>query len=238
VVADEVRKLSERSRSAAADITDLTGKTVNNVQSAGQSLETLVPEVEKTSELVQDISATSKEQSSGADQISKAVQQLDQVIQGNASAAEELASTSEELESQADTLANTIEFFRTGTVDGSEVAGVNFAAIRFSHLQWKSRLRAYLDGERSISRDEALSERDCALGQWYYGPGMEQFGHLDVMQRLEEPHRRLHELVPQIMDLADRGQMSEANERLNELEPLSERIVNLLHELEQTLREQ
>jgi type VI protein secretion system component VasF len=67
---------------------------------------------------------------------------------------------------------------------------------------------------------------------------MEQFGHLDVMQRLEEPHRRLHELVPQIMDLADRGRMSEANERLNELEPLSERIVNLLHELEQTLREQ
>ncbi|MDD2852305.1 MAG: hypothetical protein PHY09_10470, partial [Desulfuromonadaceae bacterium] len=63
-------------------------------------------------ELVQEITASSKEQDSGAEQINKAIQQLDQVIQQNASASEEMASTSEELSSQAEQLQNSISFFR------------------------------------------------------------------------------------------------------------------------------
>ena len=76
-------------------------------------LSKLVPDIQKTAELVQEISAASREQDSGAEQINKAIQQLDQVIQQNAGAAEELASTSEELSSQADQLQSAISFFRT-----------------------------------------------------------------------------------------------------------------------------
>ena len=81
----------------------------------------LVPDIQKTAELVQEISASSKEQSVGVNQINKAVQQLDQVVQQNASASEEMASTSEELASQAEQLNNTIGFFKVenaGTAAG------------------------------------------------------------------------------------------------------------------------
>jgi len=85
---------------------------VQVAETAGEMLNKMVPDIQKTSELVQEISASSKEQDSGAEQISKAIQQLDQVIQQNASASEEMASTSEELASQADMLKDSISFFR------------------------------------------------------------------------------------------------------------------------------
>ncbi|MFW5811353.1 MAG: methyl-accepting chemotaxis protein [Alkalispirochaetaceae bacterium] len=236
VVASEVRRLAERSQVAASEITDLSRSTVDSVEEAGRSFEALVPEIERTAELVQEITATSKEQSTGAGQITKAVQQLDQVIQGNAAAAEELASTARELEDQATSLEETIDFFDTGNIADSKIGGVDFATIRFKHLQWKSRLRKYINGEQTISRDEAVSDRHCALGQWYFAEGLARFGHLEVMQRIEEPHRRLHELVPQIMDLAEAGHRQEAEERLKELGGLSEQIVADLHELEDELR--
>jgi methyl-accepting chemotaxis protein len=112
VVASEVRKLAERSQAAAGEISTLSTRSVQVAEDAGQMLNKMVPDIQKTSELVQEISASSKEQDTGAEQISKAIQQLDSVIQQNASASEEMASTSEELSSQAEQLKDTISFFR------------------------------------------------------------------------------------------------------------------------------
>jgi methyl-accepting chemotaxis protein len=117
VVASEVRKLAERSQVAAGEISELSGRSVEVAERAGTMLTKLVPDIQKTSELVQEISASSKEQASGADQINAAIQQLNQVIQQNAGAAEEMASTAEELSSQAEQLQGTIAFFK---VDGAE----------------------------------------------------------------------------------------------------------------------
>jgi methyl-accepting chemotaxis protein len=112
VVASEVRKLAERSQTAAGEISTLSSRSVQVAEMAGEMLNKMVPDIQKTAELVQEISAASREQDSGAEQISKAVQQLDTVIQQNASASEEMASTSEELASQADLLKDSISFFR------------------------------------------------------------------------------------------------------------------------------
>jgi len=111
VVAAEVRKLAERSQKAAGEIGSLSTSSVEIAEKAGDLLEKMLPDIQKTAELVQEISASSKEQDSGAEQISKAIQQLDSVIQQNASASEEMASTSEELSSQAEQLKETISFF-------------------------------------------------------------------------------------------------------------------------------
>jgi methyl-accepting chemotaxis protein len=112
VVASEVRKLAERSQSAAGEISQLSSSSVQIAEQAGAMLAKLVPDIQKTAELVQEITASSKEQSGGADQINGAIQQLNQVVQQNAGAAEEMASTAEELASQADQLQATISFFK------------------------------------------------------------------------------------------------------------------------------
>lgn len=108
VVADAVRKLAERSQTAAAEISNLSSSSVEIAENAGALLNKIVPEINKTSDLVREINAASNEQNIGADQINKALQQLGSVIQENASAAEEMASTSEELAAQAEQLQDSI----------------------------------------------------------------------------------------------------------------------------------
>jgi methyl-accepting chemotaxis protein len=111
VVASEVRKLAERSQSAAGEISQLSTSSVAIAEQAGDMLNKMLPDIQRTAELVQEINASSKEQDVGAEQINKAIQQLDQVIQQNAASAEEMASTTEELSSQAEQLKATIAFF-------------------------------------------------------------------------------------------------------------------------------
>ncbi len=112
VVADAVRKLAERSQAAAGEIGTLSTTSVDIAESAGEMLNKIVPDIRKTAELVQEINASSNEQSSGVTQINQAIQQLDQVIQQNASSAEETSSTAEELAAQAAQLQSSISFFK------------------------------------------------------------------------------------------------------------------------------
>ena len=118
VVAAEVRKLAERSQKAAGEINQLSANTLKVSEKSGEMLDKLVPDIQRTAELVQEISAASKEQDTGAEQINKALQQLEKVIQQNASASEEMASTTEELTGQSDQLVSALSFFRTGDEEG------------------------------------------------------------------------------------------------------------------------
>ncbi len=115
VVASEVRKLAERSQSAAAEISAMSGDTVKAAQEAGDMLGRLVPDIRKTAELVSEISAACREQDIGAAQINEAIQQLDKVTQQNAGASEEMSATSEELATQAEELQASIAFFKVDT---------------------------------------------------------------------------------------------------------------------------
>ncbi|MBP7460994.1 MAG: MCP four helix bundle domain-containing protein [Candidatus Delongbacteria bacterium] len=119
VVASEVRSLAERSQTAAGEITQLASQSVIVAEKAGEMLTRILPDIQKTAELVQEITAASSEQNKGAEQINKAIQQLDQVIQHNASASEEISSTSEQLTAQAEQLQQAIAFFRTRTSGNS-----------------------------------------------------------------------------------------------------------------------
>ncbi|MBL0744559.1 HAMP domain-containing methyl-accepting chemotaxis protein [Chryseolinea lacunae] len=112
VVAAEVRKLAERSQKAAAEITEISGKTVKSAEESKLLLVNTLPDINKTAELVQEIAAASVEQNTGADQVNGAIQQLSQVTQGNASAAEEMSSNAEELNSQAEELKAAVSYFK------------------------------------------------------------------------------------------------------------------------------
>lgn len=113
VVASEVRALAERSQTAATEITNLTKASVTVVEKAGAMLQRLVPDIQKTAELVQEISAASKEQNAGTEQINRAIQQLDSVTQQNATTSEELAAIAKDLAAQSEQLQQTIAFFNT-----------------------------------------------------------------------------------------------------------------------------
>ena len=132
VVAAEVRKLAERSQSAAREISELSTSSVQVAEKAGDMLAKLVPDIQRTAELVQEISAASKEQDAGAEQINKAIQQLDQVIQQNAAATEEMASTSEELSGQAEQLQVSAGFFKIEGKGNGGVRQLSGAAARQS----------------------------------------------------------------------------------------------------------
>ena len=119
VVAAEVRKLAERSQTAAGEISHLSASSVEVAEKAGGIINRLVPDIQKTAELIQEINASSQEQNQGAVQINQAIQQLDQVIQKNAGASEEMAATAEELSSQADVMAQSISFFNLGQQGGT-----------------------------------------------------------------------------------------------------------------------
>lgn len=113
VVAAEIRKLAEKSQKAAQSINTLSAANVEISENAGLLLDNMVTGIQKTSELIQEISISSSEQSDGIVQVNKAVQQLDQIIQLNASSTQEMASASLDFSSQADRLLKSASFFKT-----------------------------------------------------------------------------------------------------------------------------
>ena len=116
VVAGEVRNLAERCRTAAQEIGGLAASNVQIAERSGGLLNELVPAIQKTADLVQEVAATSGEQAAGVSQINRAIGQVGLVTQRNAAGAEELSSTAEELASQAEALQDMISFFRVSAL--------------------------------------------------------------------------------------------------------------------------
>jgi methyl-accepting chemotaxis protein len=112
VVAAEVRKLAEKSQEAATEINEVSSISVDIAKKSGELLHAVVPNIQRTSELIQEISSASIEQNAGANQINNAIQQLNQVVQTNAATAEEMSASAEELNKQAGYLKNAVSFFK------------------------------------------------------------------------------------------------------------------------------
>jgi methyl-accepting chemotaxis protein len=121
VVAAEVRKLAEKSQKAAKAINVLSISNLQIAEKAGILLENMVSGIHRTSELVQEISASSVEQADGISQVNKAIQQLDHVIQENAASTEEMASVSNDFASQAERLLQSASFFKVPREDREKI---------------------------------------------------------------------------------------------------------------------
>ncbi len=119
VVAEEVRKLAEMSKQAAIEIVSLSKNSMEVVSKAGEKVGEMAPEIEKTTQLIQEISASSEEQIKGADQVNSAISELNSLTQQNASSSEELAATAQQLSTQADHLTKLVKFFKLNAKDAS-----------------------------------------------------------------------------------------------------------------------
>lgn len=116
VVASEVRKLAEKSKSAADDINSLSKSSMAISNETNQLLQALVPEIEKTTELIRGISLSSNEQHIGINQVNDALSQLNNITQQNASSAEELSANAHELTQRAVSLNTSIDYFKLANV--------------------------------------------------------------------------------------------------------------------------
>ena len=114
VVAAEVRKLAERSSTAASEIDKVSKEGVTISENADNLLKNIIPDIEKTADLVREIAAASNQQSSGIGQINNAVQQLNEITQRYAASAEELAATSQQLAAKSEELKQSVKYFKTG----------------------------------------------------------------------------------------------------------------------------
>ncbi len=162
VVAAEVRKLAERSQTAAAEIGGLAGQSVEIAEQAGSLLEKMVPDINKTADLVQEISSASEEQSTGAGQITTAMSQLDTVTQQNAAASEELAATAQEMRGQAQTLKGLVGFFslrQGGNANGGGSAAPDSGAEVISIAQTAPSAHAAVDTDAADAPDETHFKR-------------------------------------------------------------------------------
>ena len=121
VVAQEVRALAQRSANASRDIKSLIAASNGHVRSgaglvgqAGQSLQDIVIAIKKVSDIVAEIAAASREQSTGLEQVNAAVTQMDELTQRNSALVEETSASAQALSNQAQELTEVVSFFRVG----------------------------------------------------------------------------------------------------------------------------
>ncbi|MCB1774119.1 MAG: PAS domain-containing protein [Gammaproteobacteria bacterium] len=254
VVATEVRNLASRSANAAKEIKDLISDSVNKVHAgaelvneSGETLAEIVTGVKKVGDIVAEIAAASSEQAAGIDQVNQAITSMDEMTQQNAALAEQTSAASVSLYEKAQEMGQTIAFFTVADdpeamISQMQELGVNrygaadsefdFFAARTAHLAWRQRIREFLDGDKSLTHDEAVSHRDCALGKWLYSVGLDSYGHIEDMQVMEKDHEVMHAVIREIIDLKSRGDKQNAEERYLEIERLSGKIVSLLKSVE------
>jgi len=120
---------------------------------------------------------------------------------------------------------------------GSDIQALDFASARSKHLLWKSKLQDFLDGKSTLTVNEAVSYKDCALGKWLYSSGLQQFDKLPEMHQLENLHQQFHGAVREIISLKTSGDTARSERELARLESLSTQIVSLLSGLERQMAE-
>ena len=164
VVAAEVRKLAERSKLAADEIAGLSKNSLKITEKTGELLDALVPEIQKTSQLVQEITAASMEQNSGADQINSAIQQLNVITQQNAASSEEMATSAEELSSQAESLKEVVSYFKIAeeknTFQSSQKVKTSHAPDKVEKKSLTDKVRKTLHHDHAVNRKSTVTDSD------------------------------------------------------------------------------
>ncbi|MBI4945371.1 MAG: CZB domain-containing protein [Bacteroidetes bacterium] len=112
---------------------------------------------------------------------------------------------------------------------------VDFSTARFKHLNWKFRIRNFLDGKETLTAEQAVSHHHCDLGKWFYAEGKVKYGHLPSMQAFEVEHEKLHTTVKEIQQAKTKGELAKAEGLYKDLTKMSDKIVGYLTEAEKAI---
>jgi len=249
VVADEVRTLASRTQQSTLEIQEMIDKlqsgtkdsvavmtnalergqsSVESVDKSVASLTTIQSAISNINDMNAQIATASEEQTQVANEINQSLINISQVSQQTTTDASEARHAGVDLADISMQLSEKTKLI------SSNNGGLDLSAAKSAHLNWKTRLRDFLDGNASLSVKEAVSHRDCKFGKWYFSEGLEKYSHIPAIIEVDAPHEQLHELIRVIIDYKNAGRMDEAEQAYQQISSISREIVSLMDKAEAT----
>ncbi len=247
VVADEVRTLASRTQQSTLEIQSMIEKlqtgtkdslavmtnalergqsSVESVHKTEASLSSIQSAISTINDMNAHIATAAEEQTQVANEINQNLINISSVSQQTTSDADEAHNASVTLSDMSIHLSDKTRTMSSGSGD------LDLSAAKAAHLNWKTRLRDFLDGKASLSMDEAVSHHDCKFGKWYFSEGLEKYSHIPAIIEVDGPHEKLHELIRVIIDYKNAGRSDEAEQAYQQVAIISRDIVRLLDQAE------
>ncbi|MCG8427233.1 MAG: methyl-accepting chemotaxis protein [Chromatiales bacterium] len=247
VVADEVRALAAKTKGSTDEINQMierlqsearqavavmeesqteTVETSGRIEKAGGALNIIVNEIGVISDMTSQIATAVNQQSSVTEEMSRNIANINVEANNTTQLAEQTLEDTNLISDKVDELRTHTSSFQI------EDLSVQLEQAKAAHMAWRIQLREFLNGHGHLNKEQAVSHKDCSLGQWYYSKGLQEFGNLQEMRALEGPHAEIHRLIRHIVDLKESGKIDAAEAEYEKIGPLSQKIVDLIGELE------
>ncbi|KJR42196.1 methyl-accepting chemotaxis sensory transducer [Candidatus Magnetoovum chiemensis] len=247
VVADEVRKLAEKTMKATGEIGQRIKKVQSDSSETISSMQDTSKEVQKATDNINnvDINLTSmiqimetvREQilyiSESIQQQSAETNNITLNIEKTSSIANHVKDISQDIKKESDNLLNITEHLRS-SAGGFNVRSKGLIVLDLAkgdHRTWVNNIAAHINGTKTLDPKNIAYHKTCRLGKWYYDEGMQMCGNLKTFKALEQPHADIHRHGKEIIELVNRNDMQNAQQRFIEMEKTSKNIITMLDKI-------